>query len=60
MFFGGNPFDGGGGIPGFSGFSRTGPQDNSLYEALNVTRDATPTEIKKAYRKLAIKWRKFN
>ena len=61
MFFGGNPFEGStgrgipGGIPGFSGFSRTGSQDNSLYETLGVPRDATPAEIKKAYRKLAMK-----
>lgn len=49
MFFGGDPF--GGGEP-----RRREPVDNeSYYNALGVARDATEAQIKKAYRKLALK-----
>lgn len=62
MFFGG----GGGGFPfeefeghGFPGGARGGPkkevENSKLYETLGVEKDATMDQIKKAYRKLAIK-----
>jgi len=64
MFFGGDPFEhfagmgggghggGGRGPPGRGG----GPIDNEgFYKALGVEKTAQPSEIKKAYRKLALK-----
>jgi DnaJ family protein A protein 2 len=57
MFFGGDPFQhfahggDGGGRPGRS----SGKQDDTLYKALGVERDADEAEIKKAYKKLALK-----
>lgn len=62
MFFGGgDPFEhfanmhgGGGGGPGRSGRS-SGKADDTLYKALGVEKDADDSEIKKAYRKLAMK-----
>jgi DnaJ family protein A protein 2 len=63
MFFGG----GGGGFPfeefeeagGFPGRRGAGPkkevENSKLYETLGVEKDATFDQIKKAYRKLAIK-----
>ena len=32
------------------------PPNNKLYEDLGIERSATEAEIKKAYRKLAMKW----
>ena len=61
MFFGGGgfPFEEfeSGGFPG--GGMRGGPkkevENSKLYEILGVEKDATMDQIKKAYRKLAIK-----
>lgn len=62
MFFGGDPFDHfaqqhGGGMPGRGGGrGGGGPVDNeALYAALGVAKDADENEIKKAYRKMALK-----
>jgi len=63
MFFGGGgfPFDGfeeEGGFPGGGRGGRGPPKEvenKKMYEILNVTKDATMDEIKKSYRKLAIK-----
>lgn len=61
MFFGGIPFGfGGGGFEGGGPGMRRGgsdkPVDNeSYYKALGVAKDASEAEIKKAFRKLAIK-----
>ena len=52
-------FGGMGGFPGGMGGARRGPpkevDNKALYEILNVTKDATMDEIKKSYRKMAIK-----
>ena len=61
MFFGGDPFEHfahmgghGGGRGGPSGPS--GPVDNEgLYKLLGVSKEAEDSEIKKAYKKLALK-----
>eukprot|EP00929_Paragymnodinium_shiwhaense_P005536 TRINITY_DN1076_c0_g1_i1.p1 TRINITY_DN1076_c0_g1~~TRINITY_DN1076_c0_g1_i1.p1 ORF type:complete len:513 (-),score=204.13 TRINITY_DN1076_c0_g1_i1:373-1911(-) len=55
MFFGGFPgMDGG--FPGKGGGRGRGPVDNSkFYQLLEVDKNANDTEIKKAYRKLAVK-----
>jgi DnaJ family protein A protein 2 len=59
MFFGGNPFEhfadmNGGGSGG--GSRRAGPVDNEkLYQVLGVSKDADENEIRKAYKKLALK-----
>ena len=63
MFFGGDPFDHfsqqhGGGMPGRGGRGGGGggPVDNeSLYASLGVAKDADESEIKKAYKKMALK-----
>ena len=59
MFFGGVPFgmpgmdDGGGGMPGQR---QRGPVDTTmLYKQLEIEKSATQTEVKKAFRKLALK-----
>jgi len=56
MFFGGDPFDqfpnGGGGRPGGAPSS---VDTTKLYETLGVEKSADAKEIKKAYRKLAVK-----
>jgi DnaJ-domain-containing protein 1 len=61
MFFGGDPFEhfahmnGGGG--GGGGRRGGGPVDNEgLYKTLGVAKDADDAEIRKAYRKLALKY----
>lgn len=56
MFFGGDPFEQfGGGGPG-GGRRPKGPVDNDkLYEILGVPKDADESEIKKAFKKLALK-----
>ncbi|CAM9264194.1 unnamed protein product [Chrysoparadoxa australica] len=58
MFFGGDPFEQfGGGMPGMHG--RGGPRGevdtDEFYNTLGVKKDANESEIKKAYRKLALK-----
>jgi DnaJ family protein A protein 2 len=62
MFFGGLPpgfeeMAGMGGMPGGGGGRRSRkPVDNeSLYKQLNLEKSATQDEIKKAYRKMAVK-----
>lgn len=67
MFFGGSPFDqfagmhgGEGGPPGGGGGRRPPAGDvdtNEFYEILDIAKDASESEIKKAYRKKALKVR---
>jgi DnaJ family protein A protein 2 len=53
MFFGGDPFEN---FAGAGGGRRRGPVDNEkLYNILGVSKDADESEIKKAFRKLALK-----
>ncbi|BAM39176.1 molecular chaperone protein [Theileria orientalis strain Shintoku] len=55
MFFGGFPFEGmpGGGIPHHR--SKEASDTEQLYKILDLPKNCTESEIKKAYRKLAIK-----
>jgi len=60
MFFGGDPFDHFGGAHGGPGRGGRGApkkdvDTNKLYETLGVAKTADEKEIKKAYRKLAVK-----
>lgn len=61
MFFGGDPFEhfahmGGGGGGGGRSRAPRGPVDNEgFYKELGVDKSASESEIKKAYRKLAVK-----
>ncbi|KAL5367121.1 DNAJ like chaperone [Cryptosporidium parvum] len=56
MFFSSMPFDMGGGFDGRMGGRMSREVDNKkLYEILEVSQEATLSEIKKAYRRLAIK-----
>jgi DnaJ family protein A protein 2 len=56
MFFGGNPFED---MPGGGRGGRGGPKgpvdNNKLYEVLGVDKNADENDIKRAYRKLALK-----
>jgi DnaJ family protein A protein 2 len=57
MFFGGNPFEHFADMNGGGGSRRgAGPVDNEkLYQVLGVAKDADESEIRKAYKKLALK-----
>lgn len=57
MFFGGDPFDhfGGGGGGGGGRARGPAPDTDKLYEVLGVSKSATCVEIKKTFRKLALK-----
>ena len=66
MFFGGSPFeqfagmhggDGGGGGGGRRGGPPADVDTTELYQILGIEKDATENDIKKAYRKLALKVR---
>ena len=59
MFFGGDPFEHMRGMGGGGGMGGRGPREEvdtqAYYDALGVEKDATPAQIKKAFRKLAMK-----
>lgn len=54
-FFGGGGGEGGGFGGGFGGEEEKEIDNKKLYEVLGVKKEATPTEIKKAFKKMAIK-----
>lgn len=56
MFFGGNPFEHFEGAGGGGPRRSAGPVDNEkLYNVLGVPKDADENEIRKAYKKMALK-----